>query len=64
MKKTVSLFAGGLLVVAAGVGVIYMKEIERAAFALNLFSGAEQYENFGRLAELFPVTTMTASPSP
>lgn len=37
---------------------------ERADFATGLFSGRRQTETFGRLAEIFPVTTMRASPRP
>ena len=37
---------------------------DRLAFSSTLFSGAEQYENFNRIAEIFPVATMEASDSP
>lgn len=61
------IFLGGLaliIVVAAGAGLYFKREIDRARFASNLFSGAEQYENFNRLADLYPVNTMTASETP
>lgn len=53
-----------LLAIAGAVGLYYKREVDRAAFALTLFSGAEQYENFNRLAELYPVSTMRAAEEP
>ncbi|MCP4005215.1 MAG: serine hydrolase [bacterium] len=53
-----------LLVVIVAVGLYYKREVDRAAWALTLFSGAEQYENFNRLAEFYPVSTMRAAPEP
>src|SRR5690606_32595000 len=35
-----------------------------AAFAASMFSGQRQHETFCRLAEIFPVATMSASPRP
>ncbi|AWY99795.1 6-aminohexanoate-dimer hydrolase [Rhodobiaceae bacterium] len=64
MKK---ILLGGLalvVVVAAGAGLYFKREIDRASFAAGLFNGAEQYENFNRMAELYPVNTMTASETP
>ena len=61
MKKKVTL---GLLIVvffAALLATYYRSSIQRAAFASTLFTGAEQVENFGRLSEVFPHTTMTAA---
>lgn len=37
---------------------------ERMAFVSTLFSGVEQYENFNRLAEIFPHHVIKASSSP
>lgn len=59
--------AGALLVVALGAGIgsyVYWKELSRIAFAESLFSGAEQVENFNRIAELYPTATMTAASQP
>ncbi len=64
MKKVILGGLAALIVVVAGVGFYFQREIDRAAFAATLFSGAEQYENFNRLAELYPVSTMTASETP
>ena len=64
MKKVI---LGGLalvVVVAAGVGLYFKREIDRASFAASLFSGAEQYENFNRMADMFPVGTMPAAATP
>ena len=49
-----------LLVVAGGAAILYRQEFSRLAFATSLFSGAEQYETFGRIAELFPTARMRA----
>ena len=49
-----------LLVVAGGAAILYRQELSRLAFATSLFSGAEQYETFGRIAELFPTARMRA----
>ncbi|APH72986.1 serine hydrolase domain-containing protein [Aquibium oceanicum] len=37
---------------------------ERLKYASSLFSGARQDDTFGRVHEIFPVATMTASPEP
>ena len=37
---------------------------ERADFAASMFSGQRQINTFNRLAEIFPVATMTAAPRP
>ncbi|MBO6544644.1 MAG: serine hydrolase [Alphaproteobacteria bacterium] len=64
MKK-ILIGAGALvLVVAIGAGLYFKREIERASFAATLFSGAEQYENFANIANMFPVATMSASRTP
>jgi len=64
MKKI--LFGGlaAVVVVAVGAGLYFKREIDRASFAASLFSGAEQYENFNRMAEMFPVATMPATETP
>lgn len=63
MKK-LGMAVAVLVVVVLAIGLYYEREVDRAAFSLTLFSGAEQYENFSRMAELFPVSTMRASPEP
>ena len=64
MKKI--LFGGlaAVVVVAVGAGLYFKREIDRASFAASLFSGAEQYENFNRMAAMFPVATMPATETP
>lgn len=37
---------------------------EREAFVQSMFSGVRQYETFNRMGEIFPTSTMTASPAP
>ncbi len=54
-----------LIVVGAAVAGLYFKqEIDRLAFATTLFNGSEQYENFNRMAELYPVNKMEKSDDP
>ncbi len=62
MKKILLGAAAFIVVAALGTGLYFKREIERATFAASLFSGAEQYENFNRMAEMFPVATMPAAP--
>lgn len=64
MKKMILGGIAFVLVVAIGAGLYFKREIDRAAFAAGLFNGSEQYENFNRLADLYPVNTMTASETP
>ena len=65
MKKKIILGALALVIVAAGIGfLIYKRELDRLSFASSLFTGAEQYENFGRMADMFPVATMHAAETP
>ena len=57
------LVIAALLVAVAGGVALYQRELSRLTFATTLFTGAEQYENFGRIAELFPTRRMQASPN-
>ncbi len=64
MKKKL-LWAFAALIIAGGAATLYFqKNIDRLAFSATLFSGAEQYENFNRLADVYPVSTMTPSATP
>jgi CubicO group peptidase (beta-lactamase class C family) len=64
MKKLILGSTIGVAVLAAGLGAMYKADIERMAFVGSLFSGAEQYENFNRIKELVPVTTLVAADNP
>lgn len=64
MKKIILGGLAVILVVAIGAGLYFKREIDRARFAATLFDGSEQYENFNRLADLYPVSTMKASEVP
>ncbi len=58
---------GGLVVVilmAAAAYVLLADRIDRASTIASLFSGAEQYDNFHRMDEMFPVAVMPASDTP
>ena len=57
----------GLAVVAtmvAALGIIFLPNIQRAQMAATLFTGEEQVENFSRVKDLFPTTTLTPSTTP
>ena len=45
-------------------GAYFRAELQRGYFALTLFSGKEQFENFARLPEIFPTKVMAASATP
>ncbi|MEQ9519846.1 MAG: serine hydrolase [Parvibaculum sp.] len=64
MRKYVYGLLALLVVVGVATGLYFKREIERASFAASLFSGAEQYEYFNRLADLYPVATMKAAQTP
>ncbi len=53
-----------VLVVLLGAGVIFKDRLERLYFVTTLFTGAEQYERFNRVDELFPNAVLTPSPTP
>ena len=63
MRKGLWFVAILAAMVALG-GLLFAEQIRRASFALTLFSGAEQYQNFNRVAEVFPTDTMTAASQP
>jgi CubicO group peptidase (beta-lactamase class C family) len=65
MKKRIVLALLALVVVGALVGAhVYEKELRRISFAMSLFDGSEQYENFNRMVELYPTATMAAAKEP
>ena len=65
MKKAIALVVLALVAVAVViVAIVYERELKRIPFAMSLFSGAEQFENFNRIAELYPTTTMPAAARP
>ncbi len=64
MKRII--VAGVVVIVVVGValGLFYRREAQRLAFAATLFSGAEQYEHFGRLDQYFPTVEVGAPSQP
>jgi len=64
MKKTVIIGLSVTLLVLIATGLYFKRDIQRAHFVASLFNGQEQYQTFGRLAEIFPVSTMSPSPFP
>ena len=63
MKNSSRVFLVLALLIFA-TAVIFKSEIRRGYFALTLFSGKEQFENFARLPEIFPSRVMAASTTP
>lgn len=63
MKNSSRVFLVLALLIFA-TAVIFRSEIRRGYFALTLFSGKEQFENFARLPEIFPSRVMAASTTP
>ena len=62
-RRWMLLVIAGLLVAVAGGVALYQRELSRLTFATSLFTGAEQYENFARIADLFPTRSMQAPPN-
>ncbi len=65
-KKKLKIGAVIIAIVAILIVIVVsvMPRLDRARTVSTLFSGAEQYENFNRMHELFPHTTLSASPDP
>jgi CubicO group peptidase (beta-lactamase class C family) len=56
-----------LCILLAGGGIAYLMfkpNLGRLGMATTLFSGAEQYENFARIKEMYPTTRLTAASTP
>ena len=64
MKRVLLFAAAGLVVTLVVLAIIYQRNLERVAFAASLFTGAEEYEYFNRLDDLYPVARMTAAAIP
>ncbi|MEO1656955.1 MAG: serine hydrolase domain-containing protein [Pseudomonadota bacterium] len=64
MKKI--LLGAAAAIVTAGIVIGYASKdrIDRAQTVASLFSGAEQYENFPRMHEMFPHATMPPADQP
>ena len=63
-KKSSILVAVTILGIVAAIVIMKNGQTERLGFAINLFSGEEQYEVFNRMAEFFPTVRMTAASDP
>jgi len=63
-----SKFLKPLLVIGLIVGLLglyfFTTKYERLSYATSLFSGQEQYENFAKVTEKFPVSNLEPSPQP
>lgn len=58
MKKFILSTLVVLTIIGIGLGFLFKGRIDRIRMAASLFSGAEQYQNFGRIPEMFPHATM------
>jgi len=64
MKKILIIVLIALVCVSAGITLLDQPRVERLQFSATLFSGAEQYENFNRINEIYPTTKLTAATTP
>jgi CubicO group peptidase (beta-lactamase class C family) len=64
MKKNIIRGLALIIIIGLIVGVMLKPNIDRFLMVSSLFTGAEQYDNFPRSAELFPHSTMQAAANP
>lgn len=64
MRKIILGGLGLILLIGLVLVILFKDRIDRARTISTLFSGAEQYENFNRLDQIFPSTTMPAAAEP
>ncbi|MEP3889194.1 MAG: serine hydrolase domain-containing protein [Hellea sp.] len=63
MKHKLTLITAAIGVIGVLSACAVTDRIKRLHYASSLFSGKEQYENFARIPQIFPVSTVNASPS-
>ena len=63
MKKILILLGLALLGIAIYV-VLNSRAVDRIQYLSTLFTGAEQYENFNRVKDIFPTATLRAPEQP
>lgn len=61
MKRKWVFMAVAFLCVSALTACAVLDRVQRLQYATSLFSGKEQYENFARIPEMFPVSTVSAA---
>lgn len=64
MNKKIKLIGATLLIVTGGLTVLMTDKVKRLSYATSLFSGKEQYENFAKVPDMFPVTTLKPADTP
>ncbi|CAM3687258.1 serine hydrolase domain-containing protein [Parendozoicomonas haliclonae] len=64
MKKKLLGITAAVSVAGGALTLNYWDSIQRMYFVGTLFTGEEQYQNFARVKELFPVSTMEAPEQP
>ncbi|MFN3235870.1 MAG: serine hydrolase domain-containing protein [Pseudomonadales bacterium] len=53
-----------LLILGGALWIVFKPNLDRVNLTTTLFTGAEQYENFPRIKEIYPTTTLTAAKTP
>lgn len=64
MKKFVLVCVLLILLLGIGAFFYFKPNVERIELTATLFTGAEQYENFPRIKEMYPTTVLAKSGSP
>ncbi|MGB2041429.1 MAG: serine hydrolase domain-containing protein [Porticoccaceae bacterium] len=64
IKKLIGISAAVVVLVATSVWWVFGDRLTRVQVVSSLFTGVEQIENFNRMHQMFPVTTMSASDQP
>jgi CubicO group peptidase (beta-lactamase class C family) len=64
IKKVLGIGLAVVLLVAGTLWFVYSNQIARVQIVSSLFTGAEQIDNFNRMHQLFPITTMPAAEEP
>ncbi len=64
MKKLIVRVVIAVTLIAALTGLLFKDRIERVRMVASLFSGAEQYQYFGRITDFFPHAEMPPAEQP
>lgn len=64
MLQKISIAALVIAIVTGLTACAMFDRIQRLQYATSLFSGKEQYENFSKVPDMFPVSTVSASATP
>lgn len=64
IKKVLAISLAVMTLVAGSLWLVFSDQIARVQVVSSLFTGAEQIDNFNRMHQMFPVTTMLATEQP